>query len=397
MSNNIEHLIIKFITGIISDEELSTLNIWRSKSVKNETLFKRLISMENFKHNVDKFVVDDKQLEREWGIIQQQINKNGTKQKFAFRYFKYAAAILFILGIFSGALFYNYNSAKFNSKQYAAEQTLAAINYNGSKATLILPEGNIITLGNGVHKNMKVLDNTVITELGHSIRYDNMSDIQKCDTVYHTLVIPRGSDYSVVLSDGTKVFLNSESELKYPVSFSKKERKVLVKGEAFFDVSKDKNRPFIVEIGDVNITVLGTKFGTRSYSDEKHIYTTLVSGSVSLEGSLKHTILSPGQQAVLNRDNNEMTIKEVNTELYTSWKDGRIVFDSTPLEQIMKYLSRIYSVDIQFNNDSLKDICFSINISKYDSFLQVKRLLEKTNKVSFGLSDNNGHNTIIVK
>lgn len=397
MDNNIEQLIVKFLTDTILAEELNSLNDWRSKNARNEALFQRVISMENFKENVEKFVVDDKRLEQEWGLIQAKISKSNIQPIFASRFFKYAASILILIGISSGILFYNYKSSKLNVKEHAQEQTLASINYKGAKATLILPEGDIVSLGGGIHENMKFLDNSAITEQGDTIKYDNNNDIDRYVSVSHTLVIPRGSDYSVVLSDGTKVYLNSESELKYPVLFVGSQRKVQVKGEAFFEVSHDKTRPFIVEIGEMNITVLGTEFGTRFYSEENNIYTTLVNGSVELNGSLKHTVLSPGQQAVLNTENNEMIIKEVNTELYTSWKDGRIAFDSAPLEDIMKYLSRIYSIDIQFNNDIIKKICFSINISKYDSFLQVKRLLEKTNKVSFELNENNGKNIVIVK
>ena len=153
---------------------------------------------------------------------------------------------------------------------------------------------------------------------------------------YNRLITPRGGEYAVVLADGTKVWLNAESELHYPVHFPEHEREVHLKGEAYFSVSKQAGKPFVVCVGDSRITVLGTEFNVRNYQDEV-VATTLVKGAVRIHDAGRECDLTPGQQAVIEADG--IRVREVDTDLYTAWKDGYFIYREKTLEDIMKELS----------------------------------------------------------
>lgn len=394
---NIEHLIVRYILGTISDGDLKILNNWRGESEKNEALFNKLVSLENLNKNIERFVVSDDKLEEEWNRIRGKINFTKSRRQPLWSYVKYAAILLVPLLIAAGIFLSEYRHNRKTEQQEKDNEVFASIIYNGSKAKLILPEGEVLTLGGGESVEELTAQNSNLKEVGDTLKYKSSVPTPLMSMAYHTLVVPRGSDFSVILSDGTKVYLNSESELKYPISFAADNRSVTVKGEAFFEVSKDVNRPFIVNMGGMEIKVLGTSFATRYFENENKFYTTLVEGSVTLRSGSKRCLLSPGQQAVVDSVNDELHIKEVNTELYTSWKEGKIVFDRAPLHSILSYLSRLYSVDFVYENVNVRDVLFSLNISKYDSFLQIKELLEKTNKVAFEIDNEHDINRIIVK
>ncbi len=386
-NSGIEHLIVRFILGTISDSELFVLDRWRKESPKNEALFNKLISLDNFNKNVEKFVVSDDDLDKEWEKIRKKIRFPKSRKEIFILYARYAAIFIIPLIIAAGIFLSQYNSSKVIEKKTKDNEIFASISYNGSKARLVLPEGDVVSLGGTNGGERAISQNSGLKEVGDTLKYGKSARNASLAPVYHTLIVPRGSDFSVVLSDGTKVYLNSETELRYPPNFAADKRTVFVKGEAYFEVTKDFKRPFIVNMGGVQVKVLGTSFATRFFDNEREALTTLVEGSVALTCLSKTCMLSPGQQAVVDYKSDELRIKDVNTELYTSWKDGKIVFDRTPLHKILSYLSRIYSVDFSYDNPDVRNISFSINISKYDSFLQIKELLEKTDRVSFEIQD----------
>ena len=210
---------------------------------------------------------------------------------------------------------------------------------------------------------------------------------------YHTLKVPRGGEYTLVLADGSKVFLNAESSLKYPVLFSGDLRKVKLEGEAYFEVKRNPEKPFVVDIGGMQVNVLGTTFGIRAYADEREIRTTLVSGRVNVSAGKQVYELKPSEQAVFDKQTEAVKVAAVDTELFVGWKDGRLVFDNCSLERILKDLGRWYSFEVFYATSAAKEIPFSLNIRKHEKFAQVLELMQSTGKIQFEINKN----TVIVR
>ena len=203
---------------------------------------------------------------------------------------------------------------------------------------------------------------------------------------YNELIIPKGRSYSLVLSDGTRVWLNAESSIHYPVSFSKGERRVKISGEAFFDVVLDANRVFIAETENYNIKVLGTKFNISSYQDEDIAATTLVSGSISIftdnnSNKVEPAVVSPGEQFRYNKSDETIEITKVDTELYTSWVNNNLRLNQMPLKDIFKILSRRYDIDVVFCDERAKHEKFSGLIPLNDNLNTILDQLSKVSKV----------------
>ena len=206
---------------------------------------------------------------------------------------------------------------------------------------------------------------------------------------YNTIIVPRGGEYTAVLEDGSKIYLNSDSRLKIPVAFKDSSRKVIFeKGEAYFEVTKDKTRPFIIDINGNTIKVLGTQFNVRNYPSEKMIATTLVEGSIQVFSlfTLHSSLIKPGQQAILGI-NGELAVASVNTYPYIAWKDGRMVFENRNLGDIMEELSRWYDFEVEYKGVDVKSFRFTIDIVKYESLNEILTLFKEMDKVGFDIKD----------
>lgn len=202
---------------------------------------------------------------------------------------------------------------------------------------------------------------------------------------YNKLTTPIGGEYSLVLSDGTKVFLNADSELKYPVEFSDGKRIVDLKGEAYFEVHKDSLRPFIVRMNGAEVTVLGTSFNVNTYGDDGQIYTTLVNGSVRVSSmkNKQEEILKPGMQSVMNVQSGLLTVRKVDVEPYVAWREGRFVFRAMTLDLIMRQLQRWYDFEVFYQNSELKDYEFRGVIKRDMDLDKVLSVIKATTNVDF--------------
>ena len=249
------------------------------------------------------------------------------------------------------------------------------------QAVLTLSSGLQVMLADTiVHVNEKgmVISNFPDKELVYKI----MNDTMKTETIYNTVTVPRGGEYKLVLADGTTVWLNSDSHIRYPVTFSSNTRQVELEGEAYFEVAKDVEKPFIVRMNEYNVRVTGTQFNVRNYSNES-LATTLVEGGVQIERKGKVDRLRPGQQAVL--ENNEIRIRVVNVEEQVAWRHGAFGFTQCRLENIMEELARWYDVDVFYMNQQVKDYHFSAWFKRSSSINEVINILEKTKKISLDL------------
>lgn len=212
--------------------------------------------------------------------------------------------------------------------------------------------------------------------------------------VFNKLTVPRGGVYELRLSDGSRVWLNSNTELRYPVAFNEKERTLYLSGEAYFQVEKDSLRPFIVMVGDVQVQVYGTEFNINTH-DPWMIRTVLVNGKVGICSSNKdqEVFLVPDQLAEFNVNTGQITVSQIDPYPFVAWKNGELVFQNETIESIMNRLADWYDLKVFFSNESVKKQCFTGIISRFDDISEVLHLIESTATVQFEINDH----TIIVK
>jgi ferric-dicitrate binding protein FerR (iron transport regulator) len=203
-------------------------------------------------------------------------------------------------------------------------------------------------------------------------------------TGYNTVATPRGGQYQLVLPDGSKVWLNAASSIRYPTVFNGTERQVDITGEAYFEVASlhmgngDKKMPFIVNANGTKVQVLGTHFNVMAYDDEGSIKTTLLEGSVKITQGAQSSLLTPGHQAQVNRASGHLSESEVNTDLAVAWKDGYFYFDRDDIKTIMRQVARWYSLDIAYEGKVSEDL-FSGKIERRLPLSGILHLLERGN------------------
>lgn len=255
--------------------------------------------------------------------------------------------------------------------------------------SILLASGERVVLGDS-SMVLKEKDGSVILQDSGRLVYS--SPVVDESPVYNTITVPRGNEFQLHLSDGTKVWLNAESELRYPTTFSKECREVWLVGEAYFEVVADSSQPFLVHSARGKIEVLGTRFNVRSYPEEAKVVTTLVQGCVVYTDSEQRKFrLSPGEQTI-SQFGLETILQKVNTDYYTGWKDGKYVFKSAALEDIMQELSRWYNVTVFYTNAEVKQLHFTGDLKRYDCVESFLQFLEIGGDVCFDVKDN----TIIV-
>lgn len=218
-------------------------------------------------------------------------------------------------------------------------------------------------------------DGSVMSVSTGGIAYDDASE--GGDDAWHSISVPRSGEYQITLHDGTRIWLNSDSRLDYPVRFSPDDRRVFLTGEAYFEVVPDGGRPFTVETEGQRITVLGTGFNVSAYGNDPRILTTLVEGSVRIEtAGGQRMVLVPGNQAGLDRDSGMLDVRDVDVDEITAWKQGLIVIEEQTLDQVLRTLSRWYDVEFHVERGIPGDMVFKGSIPKYQELEKTLRRLE---------------------
>jgi len=258
----------------------------------------------------------------------------------------------------------------------------------GNNAYLILSNGKMVHLNNAkIGLLAQQGRSAVIKRSDGQIAYNpNITGAMPGDTIpVNKIIVPVAGQFHVTLPDGTNVWLNSVSSLEYPVQFSGKERQVKLTGEAYFEVAKNKNMPFVVNVNNkMNVKVLGTHFNITAYNDENKISTTLLEGSVKIENfsnPSSNRYLIPGQQAELF-NNGRIKLGEADVDEALAWKEGQFLFNNENIHSIMRKLSRWYNVDVVYSNN-MEDKNFDGTISKYKNISAVLKLMELTKSVHF--------------
>lgn len=288
------------------------------------------------------------------------------------------AAVLILVFVLVRPWKYNGNMQEF------VKETQHIIPPGSSMAILKLADGRMIEIGK---QPLKLKDTQ-----GSMVKYENgrLSYSSGKETTiteaYNELVVPVGGECHVLLEDGTDVWLNADSKLKYPIVFNGESREVVLSGEAYFEVKKD-NRPFIVNLESGDITVLGTSFGVSAYPGYPN-YTTLVRGSVRFTFLRREQIvLTPGEQAVVDIFGS-LKKRNVDVEEFVGWKDGVFIFKDKPLAEIMEILERWYGVHVIFQDNSLKELEYTGSLERYDSINTFLQLLEKLEEIQYEIKGN---------
>jgi transmembrane sensor len=334
-------------TGIVNPERIKGLSIEEQELIKN-------LHKDGLVDEALKFV-NSINVDSNWKAFKKKIL---LKEKRTIplwkKAFKYAAIFIVVFGS-SFFLLNNFKSDDIEIKM--SSDAIELILENGDKKILN---------ANGESKIVKASGEVIGSQKGDVLNYKSNTSSQKL--VYNELRVPYGKTFNIFLSDGTKVFLNAGTTLKYPVNFIKgKNREVFLEGEAYFEVSKDALHPFIVNANEMHVRVLGTKFNVSSYQDDSEINTVLVEGSVSLSNDAKpneSSLLEPGHKGSWNKSQSKISVEKVDTRIYTEWMNGDVIFRNATFEDMAKKLERNYNVTIENNYKDLSHKKFNASFNK---------------------------------
>lgn len=395
--SNIPELIFKKISESISDDELKALTTWINLNDENKQIYDDILNQENIKKALNSYFKYDIQkawIKTEERLMPKKINFRLLTNKIL----RYAAILSIPILIGTYLIYQTTLSNDTKIAQTTTElpiksekQTEFPFKPGSQKAILILSSGEEIGVGKYKEANKIIIsESTEVIDTNYTLVYDKIN-LTSGDLEYNILKTPRGGEYSIVLADGSKVRLNAASELKYPVSFSGSERKVFIEGEAYFEIAKNKDKPFIVHTNGYDVQVLGTSFNIMAYTDEQQVATTLVEGSVKITASEKEKsiYITPGQQAVLQENVGKIEIANVDTYQYTSWKDGLFVFKSEPLGSITKKFSRWYNCEIQFADSELENTKFTGTLRRDTDMDKLLNIISQTCQIDFTLNEEN--------
>ena len=370
-------IIAASLKGNANDEEQRTLREWLSVSTRNKKIY------DEFKDGkrLEQKIVESQQInwknDYQHFITKRQRTRKNRRMKTIIRY----AAILTLPIVAAGIFLLQKND----------RQTIVSISEvikpGEHKAVLITGGGERITLSDSTLSPIQEQNGMIVNVTNNKVSYILPEDslCTQGSPIFNTLQIPRGGEYFLTLADGTEVWLNAETEIRYPVQFTGDKRVVYLDGEAYFTVAPDKNKPFTVVSTHASVSVLGTQFNFRAYPDERDVQTTLVSGSVIMQ-SEKYTQqikLVPGEQGVLEKNSAKLMKQEVNTYLYTAWKDGRFAFRDARLEDLFNILARWYDLSVFYQSPEAKDIRFTGDLNKTDDFKSILKIIEQNERVIF--------------
>lgn len=368
---DIAELIGKYLAGQLTLEEQKQLDEWLMCSADRLEWFKVITGDDYVLRKLDDLRLVN--VEKGWRAMR----KKRLKELVHYRgkmWLKYAA--LFLLPIIGVWLYLNNQT-----ETIKPSQTVEFIEAGSSKARLVLADGRSVALEEREPGVLLEEDGAQITLEAEHVSYENARRSADSLPVYNELIVPCGGEYSLTLSDGTFVFLNANSKLRFPVDFSGKYREVELEGEGYFEVASDTSAPFIVKTRKATLQVLGTTFNLSAYLDDSYACATLLEGKVKVvnPSSGESVVLNPNEQAVLLKD--KITVDEVDVSYAVAWKDGRLRFQEKSLEEIMRIAARWYNVNVVYRDDEVKDYVFGCNINRHATIEGLLKVFERTGKI----------------
>ena len=371
--DRLKKIIVKDILGSASGEERRLLDEWRNQSEEHQRLYEKLVSG-SF---LEKAVSDNNKAlrRREWKRLEARIVRRRGRAVRLIRFRVVAAVCILALGIGAVGLWSN-------SRQDRGGSPLAgSIRMGSPKAIVELAGGQQFLFNKDTTLRLEAQGIQLVSSR------DTLDIIQPViagerGEEYNVVRIPHGGEYITRLPDGSVVHLNAGSELKVPVYFGTESREVWLRGEGFFEVVHRENLIFTVHTDKADISVLGTEFDVRAYTDEKEVVTTLVQGAVGVISGRTYDRLKPGEQARI-AGKGDIRVAEVDIYPFIAWKNGRMVFENERLEKIMAELQRWYDFELFYADPDVKEMHFTIDILKYEEISKVLNLMERMNKVKF--------------
>ena len=376
-SDRIVRLLQLYLLGDITEEERQELEDWCEEAPRNRKLFEQICQEDLF--SKERYVYEKIHDTKAFSVFEKRVRKVSSRS--IGNWWKYAAVLLFpILVVGSWKLMHETEQVSI------VASSVAPIQPGCSQAVLVLDDGRKVFLKE--EEEGVISEDKEITVTGEKDRlvYTSSEGKNVDEIRFNELEVPRGGEYKVRLADGTLVYLNSATRMKYPVKFDEKERKVYLSGEAYFEVAKDPERPFFVEMEGVEVRVYGTSFNVNTHQ-EGNIQTVLVKGSIGVKvlSSGMESMIRPGQMAEFKQGNTKVDVKDVNVALYTDWKDGIFRFENQRLEDILTVLSNWYDVDVFYQTASVKELHFSGYMERYKDVSVILEAITLSTGVTFSI------------
>jgi len=361
-------LIIKKINDTLSPEEESIFTAWYDESDANREYFERVKN--NYQVDLEP---EDINLNSAWNTIDKIISPERNRRS----YYKYAiaASVALLIGI---GYYKTQRTTSFNSINTEKENTVVEKERpkNSDEVILTLSDGSKVVLNDQKNGVVASQEDIVITkDKDGQIRYEDKNSDHKGKVSFNTLITPNGKTFQIALPDGTVVWMNAGSSLKYPTYFEGNERSVALTGEAYFEVAHNPKMPFKVLSNGQEVEVLGTHFNVRAYENEPLLKTTLLEGKIKITEGSNSALVKPGQQIVVSLDKHSMRTREVNTELAIAWKNRLFYFENAKYDEIMREIERWYDVDVIYKG-KIPDERFEGAIQKDLKLDQVLKMLE---------------------
>ena len=348
-------------------EENESYHKWINENPEHQKIADRILNKETYEENSR--LIKSFSSQKAWEKVYPLLGGNQSGTVFSWKKsLKYAALILLLL---VPASYFIYH--------WISEETISDITPGTLGGELFLSDGKSFNLSdNNLPEN--AVRAFVIDSKG--INYQIPANKPQVKEIQNTLRTLQGMECLITLSDGTRVHLNAETRLTYPVCFSSKERIVQIEGEAYFDVAPDKEHPFIVKTSHTSIRVTGTSFNVRAYADEDTESTTLISGTVRINSGNEEFELVPNQHYTYNKNTGTNTVANVNTDLYTSWESGSFIFLNVPLENVMSYLSKWYGFQYSFEDEAAKQVRIGAYLNRYANMNPIIDMITELNLVN---------------
>lgn len=376
-SDRIVRLLQLYLLGDITEEERQELEDWCEETPRNRKLFEQICQEDLF--SKERSVYEKVNDTKAFSVFEKRVRRVSPRS--IGNWWKYAAVLLFpILVVGSWRLMHETEQVSI------VASSVAPIQPGCSQAVLVLDDGRKVFLKE--EEEGVISEDKEITVTGEKDRlvYTSSEGKNVDEIRFNELEVPRGGEYKVRLADGTLVYLNSATRMKYPVKFDEKERKVYLSGEAYFEVAKDPERPFFVEMEGVEVRVYGTSFNVNTHQ-EGNIQTVLVKGSIGVKvlSSGMESVIRPGQMAEFKQGNTKVDVKDVNVAVYTDWKDSIFRFENQRLEDILTVLSNWYDVDVFYQTASVKELHFSGYMERYKDVSVILEAITLSTGVTFSI------------
>lgn len=372
------YLIKVSLDSELGEDDRKELNEWLRTSEENQEMYDRFRNKRLLSERLGFYRQTDP--EPDWKEIRRRTQRISRHERWLQR-LTYAAVFIGLL--FMVSLYIYRQKAEIPLPENIAINC-DSIRPGSRQAYIELITGEKIVLGEREKGLVKNVDGGMLKEgeEGLIMVGDDSVKNEVQEVEFNRVVVPRGGEYRLILADGTKVWMNSDSKFEFPTVFTGKERRVRLQGEAYFQVQRNEKMPFRIEVNGIEVAVLGTSFNIQAYGEL--MYTTLVEGAVALNVGGDTFRLSPGEEVKVNK--RKVRVQKVDVYERIAWKEGKFVFREKRLEEVMEILGRWYDVEICYRNAAVKDLHFTGNIPRHATISEVLQFLERTRLVHFSIA-----------